>query len=168
MTEKMSGGDGGSAAFQPQTYICWGVGGKMRIEVCRSFPSAGVMSGKGLPPGVFHRLGSLRLRKPCGLERIATGATVRAFEQRMKRRMLTAQRGRHLTQLRLTGRFISRGGGTRTGLEEQTITLQFRRLWDQDRLPTGIGYRRNHGRKRSETKRRATGGDWWTYECCNI
>ena len=40
------------------------VSGKMRKEG-KTIPSAGVTSGRGLPPGVFHRLGSLRIRKTC-------------------------------------------------------------------------------------------------------
>ena len=79
----------------------------MRIEICRTFPSAGVTSEGGLPLGVFHRLGSLRLRKPCrtGKNRHRShGQSLRAVRGKEN------ERGCHLTQLHLIGRFISRGG----------------------------------------------------------
>ena len=136
----MSGVNGRSTEFQPQTYICWGrrIGGE-------TFQSAGVTSGRGLLPGVFHRLRSPRVRKP---GRVATAATVRAFEQSVERKILTARRG--------AGEGDSiQGRCARAGESEESPTkflLELGRLYSKKLLRPPWGGRGRVGCRRTQQR----------------
>ena len=105
--------------------------GGIRIEVYRSFPSTGMTPEKGLPPGVFHRLGSLRLLELCRTEKNRHGShgqSLRAARGKENAHHSTWTPSYSAASHRP---FHIHGGSTGVGLDEQTTTLRFRRLWDR-------------------------------------